>query len=227
MTATLMPARARKGPELPEVDLDAAPNVAGRRRVPELAAGVLVIAVFALAALWWQASADRSTEVLAIRDTVERGHVIDVGDLQIVGVSSADHLAVMTPTEAAAVVGRVARTDLAGGTLVNLEMFSAGSLLEQGQALVGLSLDAGEYPTLRLAAGDVVSVVDTAMIDGAAGPQAPVGVVMARRATVIDVEAVGVQGRLLVTVQLSEGEAARVASAAAAQHVRLIQVAEG
>lgn len=227
MTAILAPRRARTAATALESDLDAAPDVPGRRRIPELAAGILVIAVCALAALWWQASADQSTEVLAIRDSVGRGDVLTVDDLQVVGVSSVDQLATMAPAQAAAIVGRVARTDLAAGTLVNPELFSTGSLLEAGDALVGLSLDDGEYPSLRLAAGDVVTVVDTASVDSAGRPVALGGAVMAERATVVEVESVGVQGRLLVTVQVSEADAVRVASAAAAQQVRLIQVAEG
>ncbi|MCC6436842.1 MAG: hypothetical protein IT196_17550, partial [Acidimicrobiales bacterium] len=190
MNAMLSPPRARTSATPPAFDLDAAPTVAGRRRVPELATGVLVIVVFALGALWWQTSSSRQTEVLAVRETVQRGHVMTLADLQVVGVNSDDRLTVVPQTDAATIVGRVARTDLAAGTLVARELFSAGSLIEPGDGVVGLSLGAGEFPSLRLAPGDVVAVVNTAAGE-AVTPADEAGVVLVARATGVEVEAVG------------------------------------
>mgnify|MGYP000981135799 CR=1 FL=1 len=140
MTATLTKPRDRNGSPPPAFDLDAAPTVAGRRRLPEIAAGVLVILVFALGALWWQASTTQRTEVLAVRVPVERGHVMTVDDLQLVGIDSDDNLAVLRESDAAGIVGRVARTDLVAGALVTRELFSTSSLIGSGEGVVGLSL---------------------------------------------------------------------------------------
>ncbi|MGE0138510.1 MAG: SAF domain-containing protein [Ilumatobacteraceae bacterium] len=227
MTATLTKPRDRNGSAPPAFDLDTAPTVPGRRRMPEIAAGVLVILVFALGALWWQASTTQRTEVLAVRASVERGHVMTVNDLQLVGIDSDDNLAVLRESDAAAIVGRVARTDLAAGALVTRELFSTSSLIGSGEGVVGLSLEAGQFPSLRMATGDVVSVVLTPSASDPRGFDAasPANVLVAR-ATVVEVEAVGVQGRLFVAVQVGEADAARVAAAASANRVRLIQVAE-
>ena len=126
------------------------------------------------------------------------------------------------------IVGLVARTDLAVGTLVTGDQFSASSLIGSGEGVVGLSLEAGQFPSLSLAAGDAVAVVLT---PAASDPLALEGstpvTVLVGRAAVVEVSEVGVQGRLFVAIQVSEPDAARVAAAGSANRVRLIQVAEG
>ena len=70
MTATLTPPTRRAVPP-PVFDLDAPAAAPGRRRKPELAAGVLVILVCALGALWWQAASTKQTEVLSKLKMIE------------------------------------------------------------------------------------------------------------------------------------------------------------
>ena len=228
MTATITQHTRRNGAAPPSFDLDAPPPGSGRRRLPEVAAGVLVIVVFALGALWWQTSSTKRTEVLALRSAIERGHVLSVNDLQLVGINSDTTLTVLREADASSIVGRVARTDMAAGTLATRDQFSASSLIGSGDGVVGLSLEAGQFPSLSLAAGDVVAVVLT---PAASDPKAldantPPSLLVAR-AIVVEVSPVGVQGRLFVAIQVGETDAARVAAASSANRVRLIQVAEG
>ena len=143
MTATLTQHRKRLAATPSSFDLDARPASAGRRRVPEVAAGVLVIVVFSLAALWWQTSSTKRTEVLALRNPIERGHTLTVNDLQAVGINSDTALAVLTKTEAGAVVGRTARTAMVKGTLVTRDGFTATSLIGSGRSGVGLACVGG------------------------------------------------------------------------------------
>lgn len=226
MTATLRPPR-RPAVNPPTFDLDAPASGTGKRRAPEVVAGLLVILVFSLGALWWQTSSTEQVEVLALRSAVLRGHVMTVEDLQVVGISSDDDLTVMAATDAATIIGRVARTDMAAGALIAAEQFSAGSLIEPGDGVVGLSLEAGQFPSMSLAPGDVVAVVLTPGTIDATATKSAAGNVLVDRALVVEVESVGVQGRLFVAVQVDENEAASIASAASANQVRLIQVAEG
>ncbi len=208
-------------------DLDAAPSVGRQRRLPEIAAGALVIVVCALAALWWQAASSDKQQVLALRGDVERGQVIAVEDLQVVGVDADSAVAVLAETESGSVVGRSARTALPAGTLVVESQFSEGSLLEPGDGVVGLSLDAGEFPSLSLAVGDQVGVVLTPAAGDPRSFETDVDAhVLVDRAIVVEVSPVGTQGGLLVSLQVREGDAARVAAAAAGDRVRLIQVFE-
>ncbi|GJM37909.1 MAG: SAF domain-containing protein [Acidimicrobiales bacterium] len=230
MTTQLRDQKLANGHARGEAHFDLAPTVgsAGRRRLPEIAGGILVVAVCALAALWWQTASTEQHPALALRSSVERGQVITGDDLQIVGIGSDDTLAVLTEPEAGLVVGRVARTDLPAGALITAEQFSDGSLITAGQGVVGLSLEPGQFPSLSLSAGDAVAVVLT---PAAGDPRAFDGVtveaaVLVDRATVVEVSQVGVQGNLFAAIQVGEDDAARVASAASANRVRLIQVAE-
>ena len=207
-------------------DLGAVPDAAKRRRVPEIAAGLLVIAVCALGALWWQASGSAKQPVLAFRVPVERGDVIALEDLQVVGIDSDAEVAALGDTEASLVVGRTALSDLPAGALVVESMFADGSLIESGDGVVGLSLGAGEFPTLRLAAGDSVGVVLTpAAGDPRNFAEDVDATVLVETATVVEVATIGTQGNLFVSLQVGEADAARIASAASAGRVRLIQVA--
>ena len=226
MTATLTERRTRADSAPPSFDLDTARVSSARRRGPEIAAGLLIVVVCALGALWWQSSTTQRHEVLAIRTSIERGHVMTVNDLQLVGVTTDDNLAVLTEADASSIVGRAARTDLTAGTLATRDLFSSSSLIGSGDGVVGLSLEAGQFPSLRMAAGDVVSVILTPATSDRVDATAPANVIVAR-ATVVEVEAVGVQGRMFIAVQVGEADAARVATAASANRVRLIQVAEG
>lgn len=205
-------------------DLDAPPGVSRVRRAPEIAAGVLVMLVCALGALWWHASSTAESTVLALRNPIGRGHVMTVDDLQLVRIDTDDRVAVLSERDAAAIVGRVARSDLAAGTFVTEELFSAGSLIGPNDGVVGLSLEAGQFPSLKLAAGDVVTVV---MTPPPSDPKAAEPQVLVARATVVEVAEVGVQGRMFVAVQVAQPDAPKVAAAAAANRVRLVQIAGG
>ena len=146
-------------------------------------------------------------------NAVERGQVITVDDLQVVGIGSDDQLALLADSQADLVVGRVARTDLPAGALITAEQFSDGSLITAGEGVVGLSLEPGQFPSLALSAGDVVAVVLTpASGDPRAFADDTVEAsVLVERATVAEVSAIGVQGHLFVAIPgWRESDAARV-----------------
>lgn len=210
----------------PRADLDLAPSTGGRRRVPEIALGLLVIVVCASAALWWQSSSTQREPALALRNPIERGDVLSLGDLQVIGISSDADLSSLPESEAALVVGRIARSDLPAGVLVVPEQFSAGSLLAPGHAVVGLLLEAGQFPTRSLAPGDFVAVILTLPVGSSQSFDATSEpVTLVDGASVVEAVEIGVQGRHLISLELTEDEAAHVAVAASANRVRLIRVA--
>ena len=127
--------------------------------MPELVVGVLVMSVFALGAVLWHLSAVDRSPALAVVGTVERGDVISSDDLRVVYVSSDDALARMGESQMTEVVGRVALVDLAPGTLVTRSVVADRPTLEEGEGIVGLSLDPGGYPDLGLAPGDKVATL--------------------------------------------------------------------
>ncbi|QYG91779.1 hypothetical protein HC251_04545 [Iamia sp. SCSIO 61187] len=198
--------------------------------MPELVVGVLVMSVFALGAVLWHLSAVDRSPALAVVGTVERGDVISSDDLRVVYVSSDDALARMSESQMTEVVGRVALVDLAPGTLVTRSVVADRPTLEEGEGIVGLSLDPGGYPDLGLAPGDRVTIVrsgDTAVPeatdDSADDGETSSNNVIAREATVVSVEEL-TGDRRLVSVLTTEADAQAVAAAAGSGSLRLVQV---
>jgi hypothetical protein len=199
--------------------------------MPELVIGVLVMSVFALGAVLWHLSAVDRSPALAVVGTVERGVVISADDLRVVYVSSDEAVARLSESQMSEVVGRVALVDLAPGTLVTRSVVADRPALQQGEGLVGLSLDPGGYPDLGLAPGDRVTIVrsgDAAAAEAAGDStdegESNSGNVIARDATVVSVEEL-TGDRRLVSVLTAQTDAEAVAAAAGSGSLRLVQVA--
>lgn len=192
------------------------PEPAVRRvRVPQLALGVLLSGLAALAFVLFNAATVQRAPVLALATDVQRGQILTVEDLRVVHVGTDDVLA-LTPAERSdLLVGRAAVTDLAVGTLVTTDQVAAGAALTPGAGVVGLALAPGQYPTPRLAIGDLVSVVE---VSGEL-------VVLVEAAEVVGIEPVGTQGQRFISLQTGEQDASVVAQAAATGEVRLVLIA--
>ena len=134
--------------------------VVRRVRVPQLALGVLLAGLAALTFVLFNAASVQRTPVLALASDVQRGQVLEVEDLQVVHVGTDDLLALTPADRSDLLVGRAAVTDLAAGTLLTTDQVASGSTLTPGAGVVGLALAPGQYPTPRLAIGDLVSVVE-------------------------------------------------------------------
>jgi hypothetical protein len=198
-------------------DVRATPPTAAVRRVriPQLVVGVWLTAGTALGFVLFHAASIERTAVLALADDVDRGQVLAVEDLQVVHVGTDDALAFTPADRSELLVGRAAVVALPAGTLVTVEQLAAGRTLVPGAGVVGLALSPGEFPTPRLAIGDLVNVVEVS--DGLE--------VLIEAAEVVEVEPVGTQGQRFISVLAGEEAASRVAVAAAAGEVRLVLVA--
>lgn len=221
MVATRTPpgsaSRSSNGQSTTQVDV----RPPGRRvRVPEVAVGLLVTVVFALGAVLWHLSTVEKVPALAAASAIERGEVIESGDVRVVYVSSDGSLARLGSSQLDEVVGRVALVGLTEGTLLTPSVVADAAAVNTGEGVVGLSLDPGAYPARGLATGDRVSVVRSAEVaDLDAKPT-----VIARDATVFAVEELS-SDRLLVSILTRESDAEAVAAAASAGGLRLVLVA--
>lgn len=192
---------------------------AGRRmQIPQLVVAVLLVALSALAAVVVFSQAAAREPVLALANPVPRGQVLESDDLRVVYVASDDPVATVSADSLASMVGRRAVTDLEEGTIVASGLFVDEEAVPAGEGVVGLALSPGEYPTLRLAPGDVVDVVSTVDANGEPG-----GVLVAG-AVVFEVADLGVQGSRFISLQVPIGAADDLARAAAAGSVRLVLV---
>jgi hypothetical protein len=211
------------------------PQAARRSRVPEVALGLLLVVGGALAALVWQLTANQTTPVLAVATDIAQGSEVRLEDLQLVEIRSDDAINVLQADQTSLVVGQVARTDLAAGTLLTPQDVTGGSIIEPGQGVVGLALLPGEYPSLRLSPGDTVSVVLTpaASDTGAIGDSADTSVaaveaqVLVPQASVQEVAPLSNADGYFVSLSMTEAEAAVTARAASQGRVRLVEVAGG
>lgn len=212
---------------------DLEPPQTGRRsRFPEVAVGLLLIVGGALAALIWQINATSTTPVLAMANRVEQGEIVELDDLQLVEIRSADQLNVLRAADTANIVGRIARTDLAVGTLVTADHVSDGSVIALGDGVVGLSLTNGQVPSLRLRPGDRIDVVltpptssDDPFVDLASALAAVDEQVLVEGAEVAEFVSLD-NGRLFVALSMREDEAALTARAGALDRVRLVAVGQ-
>lgn len=188
-----------------------------RVRVPELALGVLVTVGFALGAVLWHLNSVNREPVLATARAIGRGEVIESTDLRVVYLAADDSVAVLSSSEAAAVVGQVASIDLAQGSLLTRDLVEPSLSVDAGVGVVGLALEPGQFPTRGIAPGDRVDVV------APTDPTAEVtDAVLAAGATVFAVEELA-SDRLLVSILATEQDA-RAIAAAAGSPLRLVMV---
>lgn len=184
----------------------------GRRiRMPQLLVGVLVIAVAGLAMLVVYSRASARTPVLALTATMERGQVASADHFQVVYLAADEPVAHMSSPELANLVGRVAAADLEAGTLAAPGLFVERDRILDGEGVVGLALAPGQYPTSRLAIGDLVDVVAT----GESGR------VLVSQAVVHDISDLGAQDSKFVSVRVPSDLATELAQAAAADQITL------
>jgi SAF domain len=189
------------------------------RRRPALivASGVAISAGALLAGFAWTATSTTQS-VLAVRSAVERGAVIAQDDVMTVQVSADPALTPLPASQASAVVGQRAATDLAAGTLLTREQVSDTVLPAAGMSIVGVGLPSAQLPGEPLLVGDRVRVVATPGASGEVTSGEPVTIA----ATVVGVRVNDENGQSVVSVQVPQGEAAGLAARAATGNVALV-----
>ncbi len=127
-------------------------------RVPQLLLSLLVVAVFSLLAVWWQASTTSRVPVLALANDVEVGVPLARSDLTEIYINSDVPTAHESPEFADLFVGVRPVADLEAGTVITGTMFRSSSALGPNEAMVGIRVDADEGPS-GLVVGDQVQVL--------------------------------------------------------------------
>jgi Flp pilus assembly protein CpaB len=197
---------------------------ARRVRVPELAVGLIVMLGFGLGAVLWQLNSTQKDPVLALAHDVARGEVIERSDLRVVYLSTDDAIAHVGRSGAATIIGRVAASDIAAGTLLTPGSVLEGSVVAAGEGVVGLSLEPGQVPSSRLRAGDLVNVVEGISTRDASSDRAAAGDVIVSGAEVFAVEEMTAPGRVFVSLKTTEADANLIAAAAERGPVRLVWI---
>ena len=204
--------------------LNGLPKPARRRRPLLVVAGLVLAASAAalVAALLTAASA--TTLVWATAVDVSRGHPVEAEQLVAVelSASAADHLVAATTESRDELTGGVWAVDLPAGELLSPALVSERVTVAAGQALVGLSLDPGDFPVAGLRPGDAVMVVEAAV---QAGEEPRVLVDSAIVESVAELGEQGVASARLVTLSVPAETAAAVVNAGSANRASIAVVA--
>ncbi|WP_083663997.1 SAF domain-containing protein [Ornithinimicrobium sp. CNJ-824] len=191
------------------------------RRRPLLAlAGLGLVVMGALLAVWVYLSNTDATSAVAVRDTVMRGETITAADLMTVQVTADPALALVPAGDLDSFVGQRAARDLSAGALLTPDAAAEQVVPAAGESVVGLALTSGLMPGEPLMVGDRVRVVAT---PGQAGDPAA----FESADTVFGAEVVGVTASVespqtVVSVLVPEQDAARIAQWASAGRAALV-----
>ena len=192
------------------------------RRPGPIAAAVVLIAGFALAGGMLVSSAAGKTEVLVAAGAVPAGHALTEGDLR--ATSIAGDVRAIRADDLASVLGQSAAVGLVPGQVLNRDMLTTASLPAPDQAMIGLSLTPGQFPSDGLAVGDQVLAV---MIPAAGGSPADASVT-ARALTTADVFGLRADpssgGNTLVTLVVPLNMANQVLAHSAVGRIGLVKV---
>ncbi|MFJ7772431.1 hypothetical protein ACIQ1J_29590 [Streptomyces sp. NPDC097107] len=205
-----------------------------RERKPALAAlAVLLILLGALGATMLVLRVGDRVEVVKVTADIQAGE--SIGDnATFVMVAADDSINYVEWTKVEALKDLKAKSTIYKDTVVMGQMFAEGEALPAGKASVGLALKEGQYPT-GIKSGDTVAAYRTGAnnsgssdsSDNDASSSASGGAIVTdARVTAVKGEgdSTVTTGNKAVTVLVDEGDAAALASAAAAGEVAVVRV---
>lgn len=129
-----------------------------RIQLPQLLMSLAIVALFALLAVWWQASTSARVPALALATDVEVGIPITRGDLTEIFINTDVPARYEDPRFADLFVGVSPVTDLDAGTIITDSMFRRADALGPDDATVGIRVSSDEAPS-GLMPGDRVQVL--------------------------------------------------------------------
>lgn len=189
-----------------------------RRRPALLAMGVSLTAVGVLAGVWLVNQAGNRASVLSVRQAVAYGSVISADDLATVQVSHDPGLAVIPASQLSQVVGKIATTQLAPGSLLTESELADVAPPAAGQVLVALAVPPSRLPAGSLQPGDRILVVDTPA-PGADPPTLPPATFAA---TVVRLGEPDVNGVTVVDVTVATADGPALAARSATGRIALV-----
>ncbi len=216
-TATPSPPGAPDPNDAP-AEQQLAPPPKLRRRPIWIIAGVALVCLGALGSVWAYNSATNAHEVLAVRQTVERGQTITRQDLMTVRIAVDPALQPLGADQADTVIGKRAALDMAAGGVVTADQIADLVIPPKGSSVVGISVTAGMQPADELQVGDPVRLITTPGQQGEIAAGNP----EAFAATVVGLAADQATGASVVNVQVRAADAGKVAARAATGKVAIV-----
>lgn len=197
----------------------------GRRSVPHLLLGVLLVLACAVGALALTLQFGGSRPVLATARAVTVGQALTAADLRQVSLPADSDVRAVEADSAASLIGRPVAVSLPAGALLTPESFGGAAAPPPGQAIVAVALDPGRLP-LEVASGDRVSVVASPTpANGGTEPERAVP--RSWPGVVASVEPSDTGQLTVVSVQLPEGPAREIAAVPQGQLAVVLMAAGG
>jgi hypothetical protein len=221
--ATTLPKRTpapadRTGPSL-------VPGGGRQRRWSLALLAVLVTLGSALAfVVLWMNAGDRKP-VLAMKNDVAAGQIIEADDLKVVRVSADSGVALVASSASDDVVGQPATTSLLAGSLLVADAVGSDDGLAQGTTVIAIPVPRTEIPSDDLETGDRLVLYRTPGGSGDAGTGTDV--IGSGRVFSVDEGDDGSTSDIRVSVTVDEGLAPEIASAVAQDQIYLAKAATG
>ena len=210
------PAQHRQPPAMPVAPRLALPR--GRRRPGLLALGIALTALGALVAVWLVSSAGHRQPVVALVRDVPYGSVITAADLGTAEVSVDPTIRTIPASQATSVVGSVAATNLAAGSLLTRGQLTTIAPPGPGEVLVAVALPASRMPAGGLQPGDRVLIVETPALDADLSATPPATI----PATVVRLAPADVNGVTVVDVTVATSDGPALAALTATGRIALV-----
>jgi hypothetical protein len=245
---SLMDGKPREAPTRGESKTEfRLPVTSGSRR--PLVAIVSALLVFTSIAVFASvySSANHQTPSLIVVQTIQEGQRISGTDLGQASVAISAGVSPIPVASAPLLAGKRAAVTIPAGSLLTLADVAGSAPIAAGEAVVGMALKDGEYPSAGVESGDQVMIVQSASPGAPAtatatdsgsgsgsgsqdGGGSATGVLVPQ-ATVFDVGPPSANSSdgasLLVSVEVSTTLAAEVSTAASAGEVSLVLLPQG
>lgn len=189
-----------------------------RRRPMLVAVGVGLTALGGLAAAAVAMSADDTTAVVALREDVDRGEVIEQSDLTVAHITDDPALTPLPEAELDQVVGMYAANGLTAGSMLAPDAVAGELFPGTGQSIVGVAVTPAQLPATKLRPGDVVRIVGTPRDQDNPPSIAPDAIT----ATVVGSTTIPDQGQIVVDVTVDEADAGLLAARVATGRVAIV-----
>jgi hypothetical protein len=243
---SLMEGKPREAPTRGESKTEFRLPVTSRSRRP-LVAIVSALLVFTSIAVFASvySSANHQTPSLIVVQTIQEGQRISGTDLGQASVAISAGVSPIPVASAPLLAGKRAAVTIPAGSLLTLADVAGSAPIAAGEAVVGMALKDGEYPSAGVESGDQVMIVQSASPGAPAtntgsgsgsgsgsqdGGGSATGVLVPQ-ATVFDVGPPSANSSngasLLVSVEVSTTLAAEVSTAASAGEVSLVLLPQG
>jgi hypothetical protein len=198
----------------------------GRRSVPHLVLGVLLVTACVTGAVLWSITTGERRAALALARDVTVGQTLAAADLREVSVALDGEVDAIAASDAGSVIGQPIAASLPAGALLPRAALGAPPLPAPGDAVAALALPAGQVPP-DVTAGAHVLIVLGADPNNATSAPAGSSADSGWPAVITNVASTTTDQTLVVSALLREDDARRVAAAPPGRLAIVIMPATG